>query len=277
MVAPFERFDLTGKTALVTGGATGLGFHMTKALARAGASVLITARREDVLKQSAELLMQDSYVKNVSWHRVDLGDRDSVDALINHANSALGGIDIFIGNAADTFLEQIVDIDLDSLDNKFQTNLISNMQFAKAFLPRMRERKWGRFIFSSSIASTCVDPQRGTATYAATKAGLNGFCRQIAADMGHYNITANSLILGFFTTDIVQRGMKHIRETRGDEMAQKFINDFVSLTALGRFGDPAEVEGLIQLLASDAGSFITGASLAIDGGMSIMMCPLPVG
>jgi gluconate 5-dehydrogenase len=275
--SPFEKFDLTGRNALVTGGATGLGFHMARALARAGANVIIAARREDVLQRSTELLMADPHEKSVvSWHAVDLLDRSSIDELATHAITALGGIDIFVGNAANVFVEQITEIDLKSIDEGFQLNLIANMQLAKAFLPGMRERKWGRFIFSSSIASVMVSPLEGTATYAASKAGLNGFCRQIAADMGHYNINANSMVLGFFMTDILKAGVEHIRATQGPQAAEKFLDDFVSTSALGRIGDPEEVEGLVQLLASNAGSYITGASIAIDGGMSIMMRPLPV-
>jgi NAD(P)-dependent dehydrogenase (short-subunit alcohol dehydrogenase family) len=274
MIAPFEKFDLTAKNALVTGGSAGLGFHMAKALARAGANVLIAARREDVLADAAKKLMQDPFIKNVAWHPVDLVNRASVVALAEHAIKEFGGIDILVGNAGATYVEQLVDINPETVDDGFQLNLTANMQLAKVFLPRMREKKWGRFIFSSSIASVSVGPLQGTAMYAASKAGLNAFSRQIAADMGRYGITANSLVLGFFLTDILSGAVKHMRETLGPEIAQKFVDDYVSSTALGRFGDPAEVEGLVQLLASDAGSYITGASIAIDGGMSIMMRPL---
>ena len=276
MVAPFEKFDLTGKNALVTGGATGLGYHMAKALARSGANVIIAARREDVLKNAVKELQADPFIKNVSYKIVDLIDRASVDALADHAISTHGGVDIFVGNAASTFVEQIPEFKMKSIDEGMQLNLMSNMQLAKAFLPGMKQRKWGRFIFSSSIASVMVSPREGTAIYAASKAGLNGFCRQIAADMGHYNINANSLVLGFFKTDVYNAGVKYLQDTQGPEAAQKFINDFISAAALGRIADPSEVEGLVQLLASDAGSYITGASIAIDGGMSIMMRPLPV-
>ena len=276
MFAPFEKFDLTGKTALVTGGSAGLGFHMARALGRAGAHVLIAARRPEALEEAAKQLKADSYIKNVDWHPVDLADRESVSALAAYAINQFGGIDILVGNAGGTFVEQIIDLDPDKVAEGFQLNLMSNMQLAKAFLPRMRERKWGRFIFSSSIASVLVGPREGTATYVATKAALNGFCRQIAADMGHYGITANSLVLGFYLTDIVSNAVRQMRETQGPAVAKKFVDEFVSSTALGRFGDPAEVEGLVQLLASDAGSYITGASIAIDGGMSIMMRPLAV-
>jgi NAD(P)-dependent dehydrogenase (short-subunit alcohol dehydrogenase family) len=274
MVAPFEKFDLTGKTALITGGSAGLGFHMARGLARSGAHVLIAARRPEALEAAAKQLKADPYIKNVDWHPVDLTDRASVSALAKHALDKFGGLDIFVGNAGSSYVQQIAEMDTQTVDDCFQLNLMANMQLAQAFLPHMQKQKWGRFIFSSSIASVLVGPREGTASYVATKAGLNAFCRQIAADMGHDGVTANSLVLGFYLTDIVSSAVKRMQETQSPEIAKKFIDEFVSCTALGRFGDPAEVEGLVQLLASDAGSYITGASIAIDGGMSIMMRPL---
>ena len=275
MSEPLEHFDLSGKTALVTGGATGLGFHMSRALARAGADVLIVARRTKVLEEAAEELRKDPFIKKVDWYSVDLQDRADVESLAKQVLSTYGGIDILVGNAGTAATQQITELTAEAIDSGMQLNLVSNMQLARAFLPGMKKKKWGRFIFSSSIASALIGPLEGTSTYAASKAALNAFCRQIAADSGHFNITANAMVLGFFMTDILKNGVQYIKENSGEEAAQKFLDDFVSLTALGRIGDPSEIEGLVQLLASNAGSYITGASLAIDGGMGIMMRPLP--
>lgn len=275
MSTPFEKFDLSGKNALVTGGATGLGFQMARALARSGANVLIAARRTDLLKESAERLMQDPYIQNISWHPVDLVDRHSIDVLAEHAQKSFGGIDIFVGNAGATYVEPLPGIDMKSVDDMFQLNLTSNIQLAQAFLPRMQAQKWGRIIFSSSIGSVMAAPTQGTVAYGATKGALNALARGIAGDMGHYNITANALALGFFMTEILVVVERQIREAQGAEAASKFMHQYSDSTALGRIGQPEEVEGLVQLLASDAGSYITGATLSIDGGMSIMMRPLP--
>lgn len=102
--------------------------------------------------------------------------------------------------------------------------------------------------------------------YTAVKGALNAFTRTLAVEVGHDNITANALILGFFVTDMVLNAQRHIGATQGESAAQKFIEDFVSMTALGRAGSPAELEGLVQLLASDAGSYVTGSNLVVDGG-----------
>jgi NAD(P)-dependent dehydrogenase (short-subunit alcohol dehydrogenase family) len=100
--------------------------------------------------------------------------------------------------------------------------------------------------------------------------------RSIAGDVGRHNITANAIVLGFFMTDILSDVSAQIEKEQGADAAVAFLNEFRDSTALGRIGAPKEIEGLVNLLASDAGSYITGASIPIDGGMSIMMRPLPL-
>jgi NAD(P)-dependent dehydrogenase (short-subunit alcohol dehydrogenase family) len=109
--------------------------------------------------------------------------------------------------------------------------------------------------------------------YAASKGAINAFTRTLAAEVGHDNITANSLVIGFFVTDMVRHASDLLAERQGDEAARLFMQDFVGMTALGRAGRPEELEGLVQMLASDAGSYITGSNLVVDGGMSIMLRP----
>lgn len=272
---PFEQFDLSGKKALVTGGATGLGFRMARALGRAGAKVLIVARRDDVLAKAADELRREHGVKAVEWRHVDLHDRASIDTLAAYGNGAFGGVDIMVGNAGSLVPEQLVDLTHKGIDDAIQLNLTANMHLARAFLPGMRDRRWGRFLFSSSIASNFVSPLEGNGAYAAAKAGLNAFARSIAADLGRHNITANSLVLGLFVTDILEAAIDQLKQAHGPEAAQKLIDTFTASTATGRLGKPSELEGIVQLLASEAGSYITGQSIPVDGGMSIMMRPFP--
>ena len=111
--------------------------------------------------------------------------------------------------------------------------------------------------------------------YTAVKGALNSFTRTAAAEAGHDGITVNSLILGMYLTDIVRGIFDQLDKAHGAGAGAAAQNSFASMTALGRLGETPEVEGLIQLLASDAGSYITGANLAIDGGMSIMLRPNP--
>jgi NAD(P)-dependent dehydrogenase (short-subunit alcohol dehydrogenase family) len=277
MSTPFAKFDLTGRTALVTGGATGLGYCMARALAQSGARVIIAARRENLLKDACERLNKEPHVSNVTWRALDLNDRANVDDFARFAITTYGGIDVYVGNAGGSYTEPMEQLSLDTVDEALQTNLTSNIQFAKAFLPGMVERRFGRFIYSSSIAAVTAAPGVGNFTYSASKAALDGFARTIAGDYGVHNITANSIILGFYRTDIFIDAVAGLRAMAGEAAARAFEDSFRLSTALGRFAEPAEIEGLVQLLASDAGSYITGASIAADGGMSMMMRPLQGG
>ena len=160
----FEKFSLKGRLALVTGGGTGLGYHMSRALAQAGAKVLISARRADVLEAATAKLNAEPGVSNVSWHVVDLNNRDSIKALAAHA-AGLGGVDIFIGNAGQDFNEHILDIKNSSIDQIMQVNVSANVELVRAFVPHMRAQKWGRILFSSSASTrkisscrTSIDP-----------------------------------------------------------------------------------------------------------------------
>jgi gluconate 5-dehydrogenase len=272
-----ELFDLRGRTALVTGGATGLGYHMARALVRGGAHALIVGRRREVLETAAQQIAAEQMPGSIDWLATDLQDRHAMGDLIENMRRRRLSVDIFIGNAGVTNVQQLDELDLRVVDQTLQLNLLANMQLAQAFVPAMRAKRWGRFIFSSSVASQSCGPLEGTSAYAASKAALNAFCRQLAVDLGRHGITANTLVLGFYTTEILNQGVSNIRASRGEDAARRFIDEFTSVTALGRFGDPAEIEGIVHLLASNAGSYITGASIVVDGGMSAMMRPLAIG
>jgi NAD(P)-dependent dehydrogenase (short-subunit alcohol dehydrogenase family) len=272
MNGAFSKFDLTGKNAVVTAGGTGLGYQMTRALARAGARVLICSRREPVLKQAAEKLMADPLIKDVHYHIVDLSDRASTQALADCALTTFGGVDIFVGNAAEVAMEHVDNITDASVDRILRVNLASNVELMRAFLPEMRKKKWGRFIFSSTVGSLVASPHEGMAMYGATKAAINGFVRTAATETGHDCITVNSIVLGFYFTEMMRESCAQLDKMQPGA-SKAFVDGYSSMAALGRLGNPEEVEGLIQLLASDAGSYITGSSVVIDGGMSVMLRP----
>ncbi len=267
----FRKFDLTGKTALVTGGSSGLGYNMARALARSGATVMIAARRDDVLKEAATRLKGESGAEILD-QTVDLADRSSVAALAEKTAERMGGVDIFVGNAGQDNFELLDVIEDESIDYMLQMNVSANIELFRSFLPHMRQKKWGRVIFSSSGTSICASPHEGMGTYTATKGALNAFTRTAATETGHDGITVNSLILGVFMTDMLQEIVDGV-EAQTPGGGTELINSIASMTAAGRIADVQEVEGLIQLLASDAGSYITGANLAIDGGLTIMLRP----
>ena len=271
--AGFEDFDLTGKTALVTGGATGIGFSMTRALARAGAKVMIAARREDVLKNAAQELRRDPLISELPHHVVDLGDRASVRLLAEHAIATMGGVDIFIGNAAQDFLEPLEAIRDESIDKILQVNVSANVELFRAFLPYMRKKQWGRVIFSSSASTICASATDRMSMYVATKGALNAFTKAAAAETGHDGITVNCLVLGMFYTDLIREAIALTDKAQGPAAAAAFLETFASMTSVGRLAQCKEIEGIIQLLASNAGSYITATNLLVDGGLSSMLRP----
>jgi len=268
-----RKFDLTNKTAVVTAGGTGLGYFMTRGLLEQGAKVLIASRREDVLQQAVKDLRNATPKGEISYKTVDLADRRSLEAFAESVNKELGGVDIFIGNAGIDLFERVDDITDAAIDTSLQVNLSANIQLTRAFLPNMRKKKWGRVIFSSSVSSLVSGSTDGMSVYAATKAALNSFARTSAAEVGHDRITVNSLAIGVFGTDMLLQHLQGLDQTYGAGTAKTYTSKISSMTSLGRLGDPEELVGIVQLLASDAGSYITGQSIAIDGGISSTIWP----
>ncbi|BDE12515.1 MULTISPECIES: SDR family NAD(P)-dependent oxidoreductase [Mycobacterium] len=273
MSAGFELFDLTGRTALVTGGSTGLGYHMARGLLKSGATVVIAARRESLLKEAADKLAEEAPQGNVDIATIDLQDRSSISDLAAATIDKFGGVDIFVGNAGADLFEPVDAITDERMDQIFQINVMANVALTRAFLPRMRQQKWGRLIYSSSTTSVRGSAQEGMSLYTAAKSAMNAFARTAAAETGHDNITVNTIVLGMYWTDMLREHLKLVEGAAGREAVQGFELSFAGMTAAGRLGDCIEIEGAVQLLASDAGSYITGTNFAVDGGMSSMLRP----
>ena len=138
----FEQFDLHGKCAVVTGGATGMGYYMARGLARAGAKVMIAARRENILQQATEQFNAEPIAEKSIYHVVDLANRASIKSFISAATEKLGGVDILVGNAGLDLLEPVESIKDESIDEIFQVNLSANIELVRGFLPGMRKNKW---------------------------------------------------------------------------------------------------------------------------------------
>lgn len=262
MIAALEKFNLQGKTALVTGGSEGLGLEMARGLGQMGARVLIAARREEMLKHAAEELMADPEITaEVLWHRVDLADLTSIRELADYIDAEFGGVDIFVGNAGTEKVQYIGQIDTADAEHVIRVNLTSNIVLINSLVPGMRSKKWGRVIFSSSISGEFATANDGISVYGCTKAGINQLARYIAAEAGPDGVTANSLAIGAFETEMAQR-------VEATDPTGMFVNGNASATSIGRWGLPSELIGIVQLLASDAGSYITGAVIPVDGGIS---------
>lgn len=136
----------------------------------------------------------------------------------------------------------------------------------------MRKQKWGRVIYSSSICSVRGSANEGLGVYAATKAGLNAFAQYVAPEAGDDGITANTLIIGIFQTAMMEEFLK---SDRPEEKKRAFVSGYSSMTSVGRVGKPMDMAGMVQLLASDAGAYISGALLPVDGGITSTLRPMP--
>ncbi len=245
-------FDLSGRVALVTGGSKGLGKAMARGLAEAGADIIISSRHEDELQAAATAIGAGQKVR-VKYVVADMSRRSEASRLAALAAEAMGKIDILINNAGTNKPQPIDQIGDDLWNELLELNLSSCMALTRAVAPGMKERKWGRVIHISSIMGH--SSAAGRNAYSATKAALLGLARASANDLGPFGITVNCIAPGPFLTDLP-----------ASLLSQEQRDDFARRTALGRWGQPEELIGPALLLASDAGSYITGTCLTVDGG-----------
>lgn len=248
-----QRFDLTGKTALITGGSKGLGQAMARVFAEAGADIAICSRHEAELAPALDAILSGTSARG-RWFVADLSQRRGTEDLAKAVLSACGRVDILVNNAGSNIPEAVDQIHDENWDRILELNLSSCMALTRALAPGMKERRWGRVIHISSVMG--LTSKAGRATYSATKAALIGMARAQALDLGAFGVTVNCIAPGPFLTDLPASVLTPAEQ-----------QTFAERTALGRWGDPRELAGTALLLASDAGSYITGTTLVVDGGL----------
>ena len=245
-------FDLTGRVALVTGGSKGLGLAMARALAEAGADVVISSRHENELRPALDQILAGTGRRG-QYVVADMTKRADVKRLADEAVRRLGRVDILVNNAGSNTPQPIDQVTDDAWDTLLELNLTSVMALTRALVPGMKERRWGRVIHIASIMGFIA--KEGRNAYAATKAGLVGMAKASALELGPFGVTVNCIAPGPFLTDL-PLGL----------LSQEERDAWSKVTAVGRWGDPEELVGPVLLLASDAGSYITGQALIVDGG-----------
>jgi NAD(P)-dependent dehydrogenase (short-subunit alcohol dehydrogenase family) len=245
-------FNLSGKVALVTGGSKGLGKAMARGLAEAGADIFISSRHEDELKSALAEILKGTERRG-AYLVADMSKREEVRKLAAVVLEKMGRVDILINNAG-TNVPQAIDVITDvEWDRIMEINLNSVMSLTRALVPQMKSRKWGRIIHISSIMAFVSN--NGRNVYSATKAALVGMARSSALDLGEFGITVNCIAPGPFMTDLPASVLSKEEQDR-----------FAKMTALNRWADPKELVGTALLMASDAGSYITGSTFVVDGG-----------
>jgi 3-oxoacyl-[acyl-carrier protein] reductase len=248
-----KLFDLSGRTALVTGGSKGIGKAMARAFAEAGANIAISARHEDELKK-AKAEIADGTNVNVEYFVADMTHRDQVKKLASDVLAKLGRVDVLVNNAGSNKPQNLVDTTEEVWDEILELNLTSCNLLAHLLASGMIERKWGRIIHISSIMALASNPARGL--YSATKAALIGMARAHALELGPHGITVNCIAPGPVATDLPMNLLS-------DEQKKSFAER----TAVKRWGQPIDMVGPALLLATDAGAFITGNVIVADGGL----------
>jgi NAD(P)-dependent dehydrogenase (short-subunit alcohol dehydrogenase family) len=249
---PSTIFDLTGKIALVTGGSKGLGKAMARGFAEAGADIIISSRHEDELRGALDEILAGTGRKGC-YFVADMTRREEVGQLAERAIAHMGRIDILVNNAGSNKPQENDKVRDEDWNAILELNLNSIMALCRAVIPQMKARRWGRLIHISSIMGFISKEGRGA--YSATKSALKGLAQAQALELGPYGITANCLAPGPFLTDLP-----------ASVLSAQEKEVFAKRTAIGRWGEPKELMGPALLMASDAGSYITGATLVVDGG-----------
>ena len=245
-------FDLRGRVALITGGSKGLGKAMARGFAEAGADIVISSRNEQELRAALAEILEGLSVRG-EYLVADMADRKQATRLAETALERMGRVDIFVNNAGSNVPQPIDQIRDEDWDRILELNLSAGMAICRALVPQMKERRWGRIIHISSIMA--LGSKEARHSYSATKAALIGMARSGAIELGPHGITVNCLAPGPFLTDLPMSVLSKAEQ-----------QTFADRTALGRWGNPRELAGPALLLASEAGSYITGATLVVDGG-----------
>jgi len=245
-------FDLSGKTALVTGASGGIGGAIAKALHAQGATVVLSGTRAEALEKVKAELGSRAFVA-----ACNLADKESVEALPKAAEAAAGAtIDILVNNAGITRDNLFMRMKDEEWDQVLAVNLTAAFRLSRAVLRGMMKKRWGRIISITSVVGETGNPGQGN--YAAAKAGLVGMTKSLAAEVASRNITCNAVAPGFIATAMTDA----LTDAQKEMISQRI--------PAGRMGNPSEIASAVVYLASEEAAYVTGATLQVNGGMAMI-------
>ena len=253
-----ELFDLSGRVALVTGGSRGLGQEIAEGLAEAGATLMLLARREQWLSQSVDSMKQRGF--RCEGALCDVSKPAEVEAVVKETIATFGQIDILVNNAGVTWGAPAEEMPLEKWLSVLEVNLTGAFLFSQSCGREMIRRKFGRIINVASIAGLKSSMPSGIhyAGYASSKAGLLGLTRELAAQWAPHNIRVNAIAPGFFPSRMTEKVL---------EAAKPYIESGIPMA---RVGQPGELKGVAVFLAAPASNYITGQTIIVDGGATIV-------
>ncbi len=244
-------FELTGKTALVTGATGAIGEAIARALHAQGATVALSGTRKELLDKLA-----GEFGSRVHVLPCDLSDKDAVEALVPAAEEKMEKLDILVANAGvnkDNLFVQLKDEDWDKV---IAVNLTATFRLTRAAVSRMMRRRWGRVIGISSVVGFTGNPGQGN--YTASKAGMVGMMKSVAAEYAKRNVTANCIAPGIIASAMTDKLNEKQRET------------IMSRVPAGKLGTPQDIAAAAVYLASDEASYVTGQTIHVNGGMAMI-------
>jgi 3-oxoacyl-[acyl-carrier protein] reductase len=244
-------FDLTGKTALVTGATGGIGGAIARALHRQGATVAVSGTRRDALDQLAGELKERVHVLPG-----DLADKDQVEALVPESEQLMGRLDILVANAGITRDNLLVQLSDEAWNEVVAVNLTASFRLTRAAIKGMMRRRFGRIVGITSVVG--VTGNAGQANYTASKAGLIGMFKSLAQEYAKRGITANCIAPGFIATAMT------------DKLNDKQREAILARVPAGRLGAVADIAAAAVYLASDEAAYVTGQTLHVNGGMAMI-------
>jgi len=244
-------FDLTGKTALITGASGGIGGAIAQALHAAGATVALSGTRTAPLEALAADLGSRAHVLTC-----DLSDPASVEALPKSAAAAMGSVDILVNNAGITRDNLFMRMSDEEWQSVIDVNLTSTFRLCRGVLRGMMKARWGRIINVSSVVGATGNPGQGN--YAASKAGMVGMSKSLAAEVASRNITVNCVAPGFITTAMT------------DKLTEDQKSRILTSVPAGRMGEASEIAAAVLYLASPEAGYVTGAVLHVNGGLAMI-------
>ncbi len=253
---------LKNKVALVAAGSAGIGFACARELAREGARVFLCSREAQHASDAAQKIHEETGA-DVAGIACDVTDDAAVEAFVHLAIERAGRIDICVTNAGGPPAQTFAETDLDTFRHAFELNALSAIRFAKLVVPGMIERKWGRLINITSVS--VKQPIDGLLLSNTVRAGLTGFAKTLSNEVAAHGVTVNNVAPGYTLTD----RQDYLAEVRGKALGkskQEVIDSWGEQAPMRRMAEPEEIGAAVAFLASERASYITGVTLAVDGG-----------